>query len=246
RAGSPTSGGRTSIVSSAATSAARSAAARSAGGPAGAAASAPAMRAAAASRPSAAAARSSAAVAEAASASCSAAFTSRRSRRLRSTATTAKSWPRAKALVTPGRKGPVSELLGREERRGVRRPRAPERRRAPGDVLERIAQVDELPVEDAGETRAACLVHDEEVAEPVVAVHERDRIGRGRVAAAPEERLGERRRDGEPASADALLPARELVLGGLAAGAGRAQELEAARAPVDGVQARERTGHLGA
>src|SRR5204863_5897681 len=120
------------------------------------------------------------------------------------------------------------ELLGREERRGVRRAPAPERRRAPGDVLERVAQMDELPVEDAGQARAARLVHDQEVAEPVVAVHERDRVGRGRVAAAPEERLGERRRDGQPAPAYALLPAPQLALRGLSAGAGHAQELEAA------------------
>src|SRR5882724_4989278 len=56
-----------------------------------------------------------------------------------------------------------AESFGWEEGGRPRRSGSPEGRCAPGDVLERIPQMDELPVEDAAEMRPSLILDDQEV-----------------------------------------------------------------------------------
>ncbi len=116
-------------------------------------------------------------------------------------------------------------LVGRQQSRREVGAGAPERRRAPGEVLERIAEVHHLPVEHAGQVRGAVAVRlDQEVAEAVVAVHERRLVAARHVRAQPEDGGRDRRVGRKAAPFEAGLPARELARRGGASRSGVAEE----------------------
>ena len=115
------------------------------------------------------------------------------------------------------------------------------RQEGPAEILDGIAEMHELPVENGGNAPVAL----EEIAEPVIAVNQRHPLGFRRMAAQPGERAMRHRMRAQRPAAKARLPVFDLQLRGVLRRDGAPPGGERRRAPVEAVQRGERVDEIG-